>query len=120
MIVRPFRWLTMAILALLLAACSGGAPRDTVVIIPPGASIAKAGEILEQGGTTSAAAFVNHARFFGGDATIKPGEYTVKKGMGAGDILDQMRAGKTIKRFVTMPEGMPIIKMVEIRKTKKR
>src|SRR3546814_2004480 len=79
MIVRPFRWLTMAILALLLAACSGGAPRDTVVIIPPGASIAKAGEILEQAGTTSAAAFVNHARFFGGDAPIKPGEYQVKK-----------------------------------------
>jgi len=107
--VRPFRWLTMAILALLLAACSGGAPRDTVVIIPPGASIAKAGEILEQAGTTSAAAFVNHARFFGGDAPIKPGEYQVKKGMGAGDILDLMQAGKTIQRFVTIPEGMPSI-----------
>src|SRR3546814_12033323 len=73
--------------ALLLAACSGGAPRDTVVIIPPGASIAKAGEILEQAGTTSAAACVNHARFFGGDAPIKPGEYQVKKGMGAGDKI---------------------------------
>src|SRR3546814_873175 len=99
----------MAILALLLAACSGGAPRDTVVINPPGASIAKAGEILEQAGTTSAAAFVNHARFFGGDAPIKPGEYQVKKGMGAGDILDLMQAGKTIQRFVTIPEGMPSI-----------
>src|SRR3546814_1997164 len=99
----------MAILALLLAACSGGAPRDTVVIIPPGASIAKAGEILEQAGTTSAAAFVNHARFFGGDAPIKPGEYQVKKGMGAGDILELMQAGKTIQRFVTIPDGMPSI-----------
>ncbi len=106
---RPFRWLTIAILALLLAACSGGAPRDTVVVVPPGASIAKAGEILEQAGATSASAFVNHARFFGGDAPIKPGEYQVKKGMGAGDILDLMQAGKTIQRFVTIPEGMPSI-----------
>src|SRR3546814_4864966 len=95
----------MAILALLLAARSGGAPRDTVVITPPGASIAKAGEILEQAGTTSAAAFVNHSRFFGGDAPIKPGDYQVKKGMGAGDILDLMQAGKTIQRFVTIPAG---------------
>jgi len=111
--VRPFRWLTIAILALLLAACSGGAPRDTVVVIPPGASIAKAGEILEQAGATSAAAFVNHARFFGGDAPIKPGEYQVKKGMDAGDILDLMQAGKTIQRFVTIPEGMPSIMVWE-------
>src|SRR3546814_3167899 len=58
---------------------------------------------------SSAAAFVNHARFFGGDAPIKPGEYQVKKGMGAGDILDLMQAGKTIQRFVTIPEGMPSI-----------
>src|SRR3546814_13339399 len=96
----------MAILALLLAACSGGAPRYTVVIIPPGASIAKAGEILEQAGTTSAAAFVNHARFFGGDAPIKPGEYKVKKGMGGGDIIDLMQAGQTNQRFVTIPEAI--------------
>src|SRR3546814_6578773 len=29
--------------------------------------------------------------------------------MGAGDILDLMQAGKTIQRFVTIPEGMPSI-----------
>src|SRR3546814_19167553 len=95
------------VLASILAAGSGGAPRDTVVVVPPGASIAKAGEILEQAGATSASAFVNHARLFGGDDPIKPGEYEVKKGMSAGDILALMQAGKTIKRFVTVPEGMP-------------
>ena len=30
---HPFRWLTIAILALLLAACSGGAPKDAEVVI---------------------------------------------------------------------------------------
>src|SRR3546814_12428501 len=98
MIVRPFRWLTMAILALLLAACSGGAPRDTVVIIPPGASIAKAGEILEQAGTTSDAASVNHAPFFGGESPIKPCDYQGNKGLGAGDSHQQLQASTHIPR----------------------
>ena len=34
------RLFVTALLALLLAACSGGAPRDAVVVIPQGASIA--------------------------------------------------------------------------------
>lgn len=104
-----FRWLTIAILALLLAACSGGAPRDMEVVIPPGASIAKAGEILEQAGAVSASGFRNHARLFGGDAPIKPGEYKIEKGMDAGDILKLLQSGKTVQRFVTVPEGMPSI-----------
>jgi UPF0755 protein len=111
--VRPFRWLTIAILALLLAACSGGAPRDTVVVIPPGASIAKAGDILEKAGVVSASAFRNRARFLGSDKPIKPGEYEVKKGMGAGDILALLQSGKTVQRFVMIPEGMPSIMVWE-------
>lgn len=110
---RPFRWLTIAILALLLAACSGGAPRDTVVVIPPGASIAKAGDILEKAGVVSASAFRNRARFLGSDKPIKPGEYEVKKGMGAGDILALLQSGKTVQRFVMIPEGMPSIMVWE-------
>lgn len=110
---RPFRWLTIAIFALLLAACSGGAPRDTVVVIPPGASIAKAGDILEKAGVVSAPAFRNRARFLGSDKPIKPGEYEVKKGMGAGDILALLQSGKTVQRFVMIPEGMPSIMVWE-------
>ena len=114
------RWLLAALLALLLTACSGGAPRDTVVVIPPGASIAKAGEILEEAGATSASGFVNHARFLGGDAPIKPGEYEVKKGMSAGDILKLLQSGKTVQRFVTVPEGMPSIMVWERLMAEKR
>lgn len=103
------RWLLAALLALALAACSGGAPRDMEVVIPPGASIAKAGEILEQAGAVSASGFRNHARLFGGDAPIKPGEYKIEKGMDAGAILKLLQSGKTVQRFVTVPEGMPSI-----------
>ena len=108
------RWLLAALMAFALTACSGGAPRDTVVVIPPGASIAKAGEILEKAGAVSSAdSFRNHARFFGGDDPIKPGEYEIKKGMGAGDILDLLQSGKTVQRLVMIPQGMPSIMVWE-------
>ncbi len=96
-------------LALLLAACSAGAPQDTVVVIPQGASIARAGTILEQAGAVSASSFRNEARFFGSDDPIKPGEYKIEKGMDAGDILALFQSGKTIQRLVLIPEGMPSI-----------
>lgn len=104
------RIILASLLAFLLTACSGGAPRDTVVVIPPGSSIAKAGEILEKAGAvSSASSFRNHARFFGGDDPIKPGEYRIEKGMGAGEILGLLQSGKTIQRIVMIPEGMPSI-----------
>lgn len=108
------RILLTLVLALLLTACSGGAPRDVTVVIPEGSSIRKAGEILEKAGAVdSASGFVNHARFFGGDAPIKPGEYQIKAGMDAGDVLELLQSGKTLQRFVTVPEGMPSIMVWE-------
>jgi UPF0755 protein len=103
------RLLLASFLALLLAACSGGAPRDTVVVIPQGTSVAKAGEILEESGAVSASSFRNQARFFGSSAPIKPGEYKIEEGMGAGDILRLLQSGKTIQRIVMIPQGMPSI-----------
>lgn len=108
-------------LALLLAACSGDAPRDVEVVIPAGASIRKAGDILaEAGAVDSASAFVNEARFFGSSDPIKPGEYLVKAGMDAGDVLALLQSGKTLQRFVTIPEGMPSILVWERLMSQKR
>ena len=97
------RRLTICLLALLLSACSGGAPQNTVVVIPQGSSIAKAGEILEKAGAVSASSFRNEARFFASDDPIKPGEYKIEKGMDAGDILELFQSGKTIQRLVMIP-----------------
>ena len=109
-----FRIALTICLALFLAACSGGAPRDVTVVIPDGASIRKAGDLLEQAGAVDAASsFVNEARFFGGSAPIKPGEYQVKAGMDPGDVLKLLQSGKTLQRFVTIPEGMPSIMVWE-------
>jgi UPF0755 protein len=115
------RTLLSVLLALLLTACSGGAPRDVEVVIPPGASISRAGAILaEAGAVDSASAFVNQARFFGSSDPIKPGEYLVKAGMDAGDVLELLQSGKTLQRFVTVPEGMPSIMVWERLMAQKR
>lgn len=103
------RWLLISLLSLLLAACSAGAPRDTVVVIPEGTSIRGAGALLEKAGAVSASAFVREARFFGSDSPIKPGEYEIEKGMDAGDVLALLQSGKTVQRFVMIPEGMPSV-----------
>ncbi len=102
------------ILALLLAACGGRADRDVSVVIPPGSSLKAAAATLEEAGAIeSASAFLNYARVFGSDAPIKPGEYEIKKGMSAGDVLGLLQAGKTLQRFVTVVPGMPSIVVQE-------
>ncbi|MBA3940184.1 MAG: endolytic transglycosylase MltG [Sphingopyxis sp.] len=118
--VHPFRWLTTMVAIFFLAACSPGAPKDADVVIPQGASIAKAGQILEEAGLVSASSFRNEARFFGSDDPIKPGEYRIEKGMDAGDILDLLQSGKTIQRLVMIPEGMPSIMVWERLMAEKR
>jgi UPF0755 protein len=91
--------------------CTGsGAPRDMEVTIAQGSSLTAAATALEKAGAiASASAFLTNARVFGSDDPIKPGEYQVKKGMDAGDILALLQSGKVLQRFVVVPEGMPSI-----------
>jgi UPF0755 protein len=107
------RWVLSVVVAIALAGCSERAPEDTTVVIPAGASIARAGTILEEAGVISSSAFRTHVRLFGGDGAIKPGEYSIKEGMTAGDIFDLMHSGKAVIRLVTVPEGMPSIMVYE-------
>lgn len=103
------RWLVSAVAALLLAGCAETAPEDATVVIPAGASVARAGTILEEAGVISSSAFRTQLRLFGGDAPIKPGEYQIKERMSAGDIVSLLQSGKAVRRMVTIPEGMPSI-----------
>ncbi len=105
----PLRLLTL-LLALLLTACTGGAPRDADFVIPEGASVARAAQIMEEAGAVeSASAFLRHARLFGSDEPIKPGEYAVEAGDSNAEVLALLQSGRTRQRFVTIPEGMPSI-----------
>ncbi|MEQ1687135.1 MAG: endolytic transglycosylase MltG [Sphingopyxis sp.] len=109
-----FRTTLLAFLALMLAACSSGAPRDAEFVIPEGASMTRAAEIMEEAGAVADAdAFVRNARLFGGDEPIKPGEYAVEAGASNGDVLAMIQAGRVRQRFVMIPEGMPSIMVYE-------
>ncbi len=84
--------------------------KDTPFTIPAGASVASIAAKLEaEGLISSARGFTLQARVFGSDAPIQAGEFLLKPGMSQGDILDAFQSGKVVRRFVTIPEGMPSI-----------
>jgi UPF0755 protein len=101
-------------LALLLTACANSARKDATIVVPQGSSLWAAARLMEkQGVIDSASAFVRHSKIFGGSEPIKPGEYRIKAGMSAGDILEIMQSGKTLQRFVIIPPGMPSVMVQE-------
>ena len=117
---KPLRrwraWFVIAA-ALILAVVllkPGGSIRDVDVVIAPGSSLTAASQTLETAGAiNSASGFLRYAKVFGSRDPIKPGEYRIKRGMSAGEILTLLQSGKVLQRFVTVPEGMPSIMVHE-------
>ena len=84
--------------------------RETSFTIPAGASVASVADKLEtEGLISSASGFVLQARIFGSDTPIQAGEFLLTPDMSQGDILAAFQSGDVIRRFVTIPEGMPSI-----------
>ncbi|MEE4315610.1 MAG: endolytic transglycosylase MltG [Erythrobacter sp.] len=84
--------------------------KDTSFTIPAGASVSAVADKLESEGLiSSASGFVLQARIFGSDAPIQAGEFLLTPDMSQGDILAAFQSGDVIRRFVTVPEGMPSI-----------
>ncbi len=91
-----------------------GAAKDVVVVVEPGSSVTGAAQMLaREGAITSARGFVSYARIFGSDEPIKPGEYQVKAGMSGPEVLALIQSGRTLQRFVAIPEGWPSIMVHE-------
>lgn len=89
---------------------AGPGARDTSVVVPQGASLARTAQVLEDRGLVpSARRFLLLARIFGDDAPIRAGEYDVPKGASPSQILGLLQAGRTLQRFVTIPEGWPAV-----------
>lgn len=92
----------------------GPAEQNLTVIIKDGSSLTAAARALEDAGAIrSADTFLMFAKIVGDDAPIQSGEYRVPKGMSASDVLKMLQGGKTLQRFVTVPEGMPSILVQE-------
>lgn len=105
----------LAALAVLIYFADGwfvGGPldKDTSFIVPDGASLGTvATELEKQGAISSAGSFRLRARLFGGGAPIKAGEFLLPKGASASKILSILQGDEVIRRFITVPEGMPSI-----------
>jgi UPF0755 protein len=92
----------------------GPAEKPTPVIIAQGSSLAKAAKTMEQAGVLgSADRFLMQAKIFGGGKSIQAGEYEVPAKASPSQILDLLQSGKTLQRFVAIPEGLPSIMVWE-------
>jgi len=110
-------------LALLLAGCwallggwygSGPLMKDTAFVVPDGSSVASVAAKLEkEGAIASAERFRLRARLLGGGTPIKAGEFMLPKGASPSRILAILQGDEVIRRFVTIPEGMPSIMVYE-------
>lgn len=89
---------------------AGPLEKPVEVAVPPGSSLSKAARVLEEAGALSSAdRFLTLAKVLGSDAAIHAGEYEVPAGASPSDILALLQSGKTLQRFVTIPEGTPSI-----------
>lgn len=87
---------------------------DTAFIVPSGATLTDVAHKLEDEGLiTSADGFLLRAKLLGSSDPIQAGEFRLPAGVGQGGILDIFQHGEVIRRFVTIPEGMPSIMVYE-------
>ena len=89
---------------------AGPAAQATPVLIAEGSSLGSAARQLEKAGVLdSADRFRMQARLLGGDKPIQAGEYEIPAQASPSQILALLQSGKTLQRFVTVPEGFPSI-----------
>lgn len=89
---------------------AGPAAKPVAVIVPEGASLARAAtELQKAGAIRSASRFRVYARVFGDGQPIKAGEYAIPAGASASDVLGLLQQGKVRQRLVPVPEGYPSI-----------
>jgi UPF0755 protein len=93
---------------------SGPIEDDRSFIVPSGASLSAVAAKLEaEGAIGSGSHFTLRARLFGGGAPIKAGEFLLPQAASQSQILAILQGDNVIRRFVTIPEGMPSIMVHE-------
>lgn len=92
----------------------GPATEPAEVVIPQGSSLSKAARVLEEAGALrSADQFLTFARVLGSGASIRAGEYEIPARASPSEVLALLQSGRTLQRFVAIPEGTPSILVYE-------
>lgn len=89
--------------------------QEVIVNIPKGASLSQVGAILQDNGVVSSRfLFKIVAMIRGEQRKIKAGDYALKTGSDAGDVLDQLISGKTLMFTITVPEGYDMFQVADL------
>jgi UPF0755 protein len=91
------------------------AGQEVIVTIPKGATLSQVGAILQENRVISSRlVFRLVALIRGEQRNIKAGDYALKTGSDAGEVLDQLISGKTIIFSLTVPEGYNIFQIADL------
>jgi UPF0755 protein len=82
--------------------------------VPDGATLTSvAGKLEKEGLIDSSSAFLLRAKILGSGDPVQRGEFAIPAGASGSSILDTLQHGQVIRRFVTVPEGLPSIMVYE-------
>ena len=88
---------------------------EVIVSIPRGSSLSQVGTALQEKGVISSRlVFKLVALIRGGQCKIKAGDYALKTGSDAGEVLDLLISGKTLMISVTIPEGYNMFQTADL------
>jgi UPF0755 protein len=83
---------------------------ETAFTVPDGATLTSVARKLETEGLIgSSDAFLLRAKILGSGDPVQRGEFALPAGASPATILDTLQHGQVIRRFVTIPEGLPSI-----------
>lgn len=89
--------------------------KDIIVTIPRGVSLSQVGTILQENGVIrSRLVFKLVAIIRGEQRSVKAGDYLLKTGSDAGDVLDLLISGKTLMLTLTVPEGYNTFQVADL------
>lgn len=85
------------------------------VTVEEGSTLASVARQLDQQGVIpgNATTYRAMARIFGSSDPIQAGEFEIPAGASGSEVLDILQHGRPVVRLVTIPEGMPSIKVQE-------
>ena len=107
------------VLVVVIAGCGGTSAATARATIPPGATLRIAAESLSRAGLIgNPTLFRMYAKLRGGDRSIRPGTYQLRKDLGWKGILDAVNGGKGLVRTVTIPEGYSVSQVVRVVSTR--
>jgi UPF0755 protein len=93
---------------------SSAVGKNTAFTVPDGATLTSvAGKLEKEGMVGSKSSFLLRAKILGSGDPVQRGEFAIPAGSSAATILDTLQHGQVIRRFVTVPEGLPSISVYE-------